>query len=70
MCITGPRGEVMRYDKAVGLCGFSLRQEPRRVVLIENLTGRERDLTAPEANLWADACQRLNKDAKLDDESR
>jgi hypothetical protein len=60
----------MHNDKAVTVCGFSLRQEPTRVVLIENLTGRERDLKASEANLWADVCQSLNQDAKPGDVSR
>lgn len=57
-------------DRAVAECGFSLRQELARVVLIENLTGRERDLTAPEANLWADVCQSLIEHARPGDEGR
>ncbi len=51
----------MEIDNVIATCGFSLRQEPRRVVLVENLTGEERELTAPEANLWADVYRRMSR---------
>jgi hypothetical protein len=45
--------------EAIRLLGFSVRIEPTRAVRVDNSTGAERDLTAPEANLWADACQQF-----------
>jgi hypothetical protein len=55
----------MSLTKVIAECGFELRREPTKVVLVD-LTGREREPTAPEINLWADVCQRLPKDAKCD----
>lgn len=59
----------MSLAKVVAECGFQLRQEPTKVVLVD-LTGREKEATAPEVNLWADACQTLLKDDKQANESR
>jgi len=49
----------MSLEKVIEILRFSLRMEPTRVVLIQNLTGMERDLTPSEANVWADVCQGL-----------
>jgi hypothetical protein len=50
----------MSIEKVHDECGFSLRVESARVVLVTS-AGAERDLTAPEANLWADVCQKVLK---------
>lgn len=49
----------MLLDKINAVCGFSIRMELLRAVRVDNLTGREKDLTAPEANLWVRVCDEL-----------
>jgi hypothetical protein len=63
--LTQERRPIMSLAKVIAECGFELRQEPTKVVLVD-LTGREREATAPEVNLWADVCQKLLKGAKCD----
>jgi hypothetical protein len=53
----------MSIEEVRNECGFSLRVESARVVLVTS-AGAERDLTAPEANLWADVCQKVLTDSK------
>jgi hypothetical protein len=58
----------MFLEKVIAECGFSVRPEQQKYMIVENRTGRERDLSAAEGNFWADVCQRLLKDKQTGQE--